>query len=226
MRTLLRFVFLVLSASFLLTHEARLSSAAPYVENHVLVKWVGGANSDSMTAVLSTVGGTIVADITDTGYHVVELPDTFVCSSVTRMNARACVDDAMQDWFIAETLTSANDPYYPLSWHLHNTGQNGGTPGADINAEEGWAYQTDASGILIGVLDTGLGYSDSDLVATAWNNPGETPGNNIDDDSNGYKDDYYGYDFYSQDSDPWDENDPMARTSQAFWQLPATTTSV
>ena len=97
MRTLLRFVLIACSAFFLLMQSVTLSSAAPYVENHVLVKWVGGANSDSMTAVLSTVGGTIVADITDTDYHVVELADTFVCSSVSRMNARACVDDAMPD---------------------------------------------------------------------------------------------------------------------------------
>ncbi len=27
-----------------------------------------------------------------------------------------------------------NDPYFPLQWHLHNTGRSGGTPGADIRA--------------------------------------------------------------------------------------------
>jgi hypothetical protein len=29
-----------------------------------------------------------------------------------------------------------NDPYFPKQWHLHNTGQSGGTPGADIRAPE------------------------------------------------------------------------------------------
>ncbi len=39
-----------------------------------------------------------------------------------------------------------------------------------------------------------------------WSNPGETPGNGIDDDSNGFIDDVYGYDFRFNDADPLDEH--------------------
>ena len=37
-----------------------------------------------------------------------------------------------------------------------------------------------------------------------WTNPGEIPDNGVDDDANGYVDDYYGYDFYNDDGDPFD----------------------
>ena len=39
-----------------------------------------------------------------------------------------------------------------------------------------------------------------------WTNSGETPGNAVDDDGNGYVDDIRGWDFYSNDSDPMDEH--------------------
>ena len=35
-----------------------------------------------------------------------------------------------------------------------------------------------------------------------WTNPGETPNDGIDNDGNGFVDDYYGYDFVNDDSDP------------------------
>lgn len=38
-----------------------------------------------------------------------------------------------------------------------------------------------------------------------WVNPGEIPGNGIDDDGNGYVDDVYGYDFANDDGDPYDD---------------------
>ncbi|CAN5316662.1 hypothetical protein BH23BAC3_BH23BAC3_34920 [soil metagenome] len=41
----------------------------------------------------------------------------------------------------AETHMDAelfNDPEYPDQWHLNNTGQGNGTPGADISAVQAW----------------------------------------------------------------------------------------
>nr|HID14539.1 hypothetical protein [Anaerolineae bacterium] len=61
---------------------------------------------------------------------------------------------------------------------------------------------------------TGIDYTHEDLAQNIWTNPGETPGNGVDDDVNGYVDDYYGYDFIGADylnpqpdSDPIDDND-------------------
>ena len=41
-----------------------------------------------------------------------------------------------------------NDEYFPYQWHLHNTGQFGGTPDADINAPEAWEITLRATQIL------------------------------------------------------------------------------
>ena len=46
--------------------------------------------------------------------------------------------------------------------------------------------------VVVAVIDTGVDYNHPDLAANMWVNPGEIPGNGIDDDGNGYIDDIHG----------------------------------
>jgi subtilisin-like proprotein convertase family protein len=57
-----------------------------------------------------------------------------------------------------------NDPFFPAQWHLRNVGQNGGTPGMDINVTTTWdSYR--GGGVTIGIVDDGLQYTHPDLAA-------------------------------------------------------------
>jgi subtilisin family serine protease len=105
---------------------------------------------------------------------------------------------------ITPQTTTPNDPYYPQLWGLNNTGQTGGTPDADIDAPEAWDIQTGDPNLVIGVIDTGVDYNHPDLVGNIWTNPGETAGDGIDNDGNGYIDDIRGWDFAYNDNDPID----------------------
>jgi subtilisin family serine protease len=92
-------------------------------------------------------------------------------------------------------------------WGLNNTGQTGGTAGAHVSAKEAWAIQTgngNDNGPLIAVIDTGIDYSHPDLAANMWTNPGEIPGDGIDNDNNGVIDDVHGYNAYADSGDPMD----------------------
>ena len=60
--------------------------------------------------------------------------------------------------------------------------------------------------VIVAVIDTGVDYNHIDLRKNIWKNVAEIPNNNIDDDNNGYVDDYYGYDFVNKDNDPIDDN--------------------
>jgi subtilisin family serine protease len=60
---------------------------------------------------------------------------------------------------------------------------------------------TRGEGAVVGILDGGANYGHPDLRANVWRNPREIPGNGIDDDHNGYVDDYYGYDFATGHAD-------------------------
>ena len=95
-----------------------------------------------------------------------------------------------------------------------------------IQAPEAWDLETGNSNVNIGIIDTGVDWNHPDLAANIWINSGEDPwsdpnnpgtGNGIDDDGNGYVDDWKGWDFVSvsslsvypgEDPEPAD-NDPM-----------------
>jgi len=47
----------------------------------------------------------------------------------------------------------------------------------------------------VAVIDSGVDTLQEDLVHILWTNPGEIPGNGIDDDHNGYVDDIHGWNF-------------------------------
>jgi len=57
-----------------------------------------------------------------------------------------------------------NDPLFPLQWYLHNTGQNGGTPGVDINAVKAWEITTGDPNITVAVVGEGIDLDHPDLV--------------------------------------------------------------
>ena len=97
-------------------------------------------------------------------------------------------------------LRTPNDADFGELWALHNTGQSvfgfSGSPGADIGFLPAWGMARPSTNeVVVGVVDTGLDITHPDIVSNLWTNPGEIPGNGIDDDGDGYVDDVHGYDF-------------------------------
>lgn len=89
-----------------------------------------------------------------------------------------------------------NDPRYAEQWHYNNTGQSpDAIAGNDISIEEAWEIEMGNAQVIVAIEDTGFDVNHPDLKGNVWVNPGEIPGNNIDDDNNGYIDDINGYNF-------------------------------
>ena len=95
-----------------------------------------------------------------------------------------------------------DDTLFPSQWHLENTGQGGGTPGADAHLPGAWDLTTGSADTVIAIIDDGVERTHEDLAANAFTNPGEIPANGVDDDGNGYIDDVNGWDFSNNDNDP------------------------
>jgi hypothetical protein len=87
-----------------------------------------------------------------------------------------------------------NDPYYvwPTSWPNDASPDQYGV--IQMNPEDAWDVTTGENSLII-LTDSGLDLDHPDIAANVWTNPGETPGNGVDDDYNGYVDDVHGYDF-------------------------------
>jgi serine protease len=64
-----------------------------------------------------------------------------------------------------------------------------------IHAFEAWDVYKGDSNIVIGISDSGILQTHEDLAANIWINKNEIPDDSIDNDNNGYIDDYNGYNF-------------------------------
>ncbi|MHC4405293.1 MAG: S8 family peptidase, partial [Planctomycetota bacterium] len=129
-----------------------------------------------------------------------------VAAALAAYRANPNVLYAEPNYRVHVTVTP-DDPRLSELWGLENTGQTGGTADADVDAPRAWETITGTGDTVVAVIDTGVDYTHQDLAANMWVNPGETPGDGIDNDGNGFVDDVYGYDFANDDGDPMDDHD-------------------
>lgn len=108
------------------------------------------------------------------------------------------VIDAQKNHLVKNRDTNPNDANFNQQWWHKNLGGNGGTPDSDIDSELAWDITTGGTTttgheIVVCVVDDGTALTHPDLMDNIWTNAAEIPDNNIDDDGNGYVDDYYGW---------------------------------
>lgn len=181
-----------------------------YRPDRILVKPKKGLPGSEMARLHASTKARVLRSFPAIGnLQVVELPKgADVIDFIARYKKSGKVEYAEPDYLVHMCATSPNDPYYldGTLWGLNNTGQNGGTADADIDAPEGWDIIHDAPNVVVAVIDTGVRYTHEDLAANMWVNPGEIAGNGVDDDGNGYVDDVYGMNAITNSGNPSDDN--------------------
>jgi len=127
--------------------------------------------------------------------------------------------------YIYRSTAIPDDPLFNNLWGLHNTISSAGQIDADIDAVEAWDIFQGNGTKPVAITDTGVDYFHPDLNQQLWQNLAEDadgdgsvlelngngvyifdPGdkNGIDDDGNGYVDDFIGWDFVNNDNEPRD----------------------
>ena len=93
-----------------------------------------------------------------------------------------------------------SDKYLKDQWHYINSGDKviaaTAEEGQDIGVKDVWSKLTAGDNeIVVAILDGPIKYTHEDLKDNMWVNVLETPGDNIDNDGNGYIDDIHGWNF-------------------------------
>lgn len=166
-------------------------ASAPYREGEVLVKY-----RDAAGPVKQMVAGAVVRTAAAPGLRRVRLPvGVPVAEAVARYRHDPAVLYAEPN-YIARKTARPDDPRYPEQWALPL-----------MQLPLAWDITTGAE-VIVAILDTGIDYTHEDLAVNMWVNAGEVPGDNQDNDGNGYVDDIHGIllDGARVSGDPMDDD--------------------
>jgi len=183
---------------------------AAHVANELLVRFRSDLSPARQDAAVNGFDGAVMRRFDRVGVVRVRLRAGM---PVTAALAIAQADPdvmAAQPNFIrhVDATTPPNDPYWVNDslWGLIR-----------IQAQAAWTtFTTGTTAAVVADIDSGVKYDHGDLAANMWRNPGEIPGNGVDDDGNGYVDDIYGIDTLHGDSDPMDDNGHGTHTAGIF----------
>jgi len=198
-------IFMLVALPLVGSMQTPAPNGPAFVPGEILLKFKSGAPAADRVRLIGELGATQLRTFASSAVQWRLGPNVDVLQAVARLKRDAAIQYAEPNYLLSLDVTP-NDPRYPELWGMHNTGQTGGTAGADIDADIAWNVSTGSSNVLVGVIDTGVDYNHPDLAANIWTNPGEIPANNVDDDHNGYVDDVHGYDFVNNDGDPFDDH--------------------
>lgn len=109
------------------------------------------------------------------GLQIVRRPaGETVTGFIAKCQQSGLVEFAEPD-YLGHVFATPNDPKFldGTLWALNNTGQNGSTPGADIDAPDAWDVVNTASNIVVAIIDTGVRHTHEDLAANMWVSPND-----------------------------------------------------
>jgi len=156
----------------------------------VTVRTRGVVGAQEARQVASALGGRVAKFHPRFGLALVELPPHLsVLGAQARCLALPEVVHAEPNGFVYAAATP-NDPLFAQQYHL-----------PQIEAPPAWDLSTGSPSTLIAVIDAGIDDDHPDLAPHIFHNTAD-PVDGLDNDSNGYVDDYSGWDFLEGDNDP------------------------
>lgn len=204
MKKTLLFTFCLLTISFTTGIAQRINPVeAPYIHGEMIVQLKAEYSIDQLIATLPVY--TEVKSKECLSEHMRFWLLEFNSNAISNPEMKrllmfnGAVQNAQNNHYVHERSTVPNDPNIGSQWHHINNGGGGGVADADIDSDLAWDVTTGgltAQGdtiVICLVEGGGANYSHVDLAQNFWRNHQEIPNNSIDDDGNGYVDDYEGW---------------------------------
>jgi len=198
--------------------SVRAEADPPYVPGELIISFQPGVTAEEIGDFYDDYDlleeETLDSDLDDDDPEVrlVTVPGELTEALIGTLGQDPRMEYAELNYIVSADVTP-NDPQFGQLWGLNNTGQTGGTTDADIDAAEAWAITTGSSAVIVGVIDTGVNYNHEDLSDNIWKNPAECLGpggtcvaDGVDNDGNGYVDDFYGINAITNSGDPMDDH--------------------
>jgi PGF-pre-PGF domain-containing protein len=204
------------------TIQSLTGNSPGYVPGQVIVRYMpAGTLADQSGRGLSSRLNTEAGAVSSTPLSLMGVSDAELVSLPAGADVQSAIavyekNPAVlyaQPNYLYRFVSLPDDPSFGLQWGLQNTGQYGGTAGADISAPDAWNISTGSDAVIIAVSDTGVDYNHPDLKDNIWINAGENGtdtwgndkrSNGIDDELDGYTDDWNGWNFYFHNNDTMD----------------------
>lgn len=177
--------------------DSRATKLAEHVPGELLIRFSPWMNSAQVAKQMSDMGVARKREVPAIGVYLVKLPPGLsVEDALVRFGRRPGIEYLEPNYIlhIASASLAELDPTWGLT---------------KIRALDAWLSLDEATKqneVLVATVDTGIDFSKSDISTRKWANVDETPGNGIDDDSNGYVDDTWGWDFVNNDNNPTDDH--------------------
>ncbi len=138
-----------------------------YIPRQLTVQFNKDLSDEVCRAAIRAAGSEVLRDYWTPGYYKITTPveqDVFA---------------AIRSWYQHDDVLFAepiymcyndavhvpNDPYFPEQWALRNTGQQGWTPGADVQAVDAWDLTLGSPNVVVTIIDTGMDLDHEDLEA-------------------------------------------------------------
>ena len=195
------------------TSNARLepTDSGGRVPGEVVVSYRPSTSRTDRAELRAATGARIVGSLPLDRTEVVSVARGEVDDTIAALESSPDVVFAEPNYYVSSSALP-NDPRLDQLWGLQNTGQSvsgfTGTADSDIDAPEAWEITKGSRAVTVAIIDTGVAFDHPDLAANMWTNPGETGSgkatNGVDDDDNGFKDDWRGWDWIGSDNTPRD----------------------
>ncbi len=201
----------LMAAVFLL--PSLICAGAQNAKTDLILLFASDADESAQTKVLQTLPKDSIL-WHENGAALIRLKESSAADYLARLQSDPAIAAADYDAPF-ETFAISNDAYSDAQWGLNNIGSYSyiadmntstvlSTQDIDMNVPEAWSIYSDCifsdREVVVAVIDTGIDINHPDLSSNIWVNPGEIPGDGIDNDNNGFIDDITGWDFYNGDN--------------------------
>ena len=163
-------------------------AAAPkkkYKDGELLVKFKPEASDERKKNLHKKHGAEKLKEFPSLRLHHIKLKKGMSIEEAVKLYQADPEVEYAEPNFLYSIQGQPNDSRFGELWGLQNTGQTGGTAGADIKAPAAWDITTGSSDVVVAIIDTGIDYTHPDLAGNIWTTPG--------------------IDVVNQDSDPFDD---------------------